>query len=148
MSRPLLGLIAMVTGASGGIGAGIARQLAEAGANVVLAARRQERIEVLAAELSRRYKVKCLAVPTDVTKRQSVKDCVQTAMSFYNRDGIDILVNNAGVMHYTKMKNLLEDQWEQAVDINCKGVLNGVGAVLPSMLKRGSGHIINISSDA
>jgi len=61
---------------------------------------------------------------------------------------ISILVNNAGVMHYTYMRNLKEDEWEQAVDVNCKGVLNGIGAVLTGMLERGRGHIINISSDA
>ena len=124
MSRPLLGLIAMVTGASGGIGAGIARQLAEAGANVVLAARRQERIEGLAAELGRRYKVKCLAVPTDVTKRQSVKDCVQTAMSFYNRDGIDILVNNAGAIPAGDIQAVEEDRWRAAWDLKVFGYIN------------------------
>jgi len=61
---------------------------------------------------------------------------------------VSILVNNAGVMHYTYMRNLHEDEWEQAVDVNCKGVLNGVGAVLPGMLSRRNGHIINLSSDA
>jgi amino acid adenylation domain-containing protein len=148
ISRPLLGLVAVVTGASGGIGAGIARHLAEVGANVVLAARRKDRIESLAAELTRRYGVKCIGISTDVTKRDAVKSCITQTLEYYGRDGIDILVNNAGIMHYTKMKNLFEDQWEQAIDINCKGTLNGIGAVLPGMLARGTGHIINISSDA
>ena len=149
ISRPLLGLTAIVTGSSGGLGAAIARHFAEAGANVCLAARRKERIEALASELSRRYGVTCIAVPTDVTKRDQCKAMVATAIkTIPGCTGIDYIVNNAGVMCYTFMKNLNEDQWEQQVDINCKGVLNGVGAVLSGMLERGRGHIINISSDA
>ena len=155
VSCPLLGQVAIVTGASGGIGAGIARKLAEAGANVVLAARRVDRIESLAQELSERYNVQCAAIPTDMTNRASVKAMVAKALAFYDREGtgsgnrgIDILVNNAGTMHYTHMSSLHEDEWEAAIDLNCKGTLNGIGAVLPGMLSVGRGHIINISSDA
>jgi len=145
--RVLVGQCAVVTGASGGIGAAIARALAEAGAAVCLAARRGERISTLADELRRRHSVRTCAVRTDVTKRDSVKSCVSAAEAQLGTP-VTILVNNAGVMHYTYMRNLHEDEWEQAIDVNCKGVLNGVGAVLPGMLSRGSGHIINLSSDA
>ena len=145
--RMLTGECAVVTGASGGIGAAIARALAEAGASVCLAARRSERISALADELGRRHAVHTCAVVTDVTKRDSVKACVAAAEKQLGSP-VSILVNNAGVMHYTYMRNLHEDEWEQAVDVNCKGVLHGVGAVLPGMLSRGKGHIINMSSDA
>lgn len=138
---------AIVTGASGGMGAAIARALAEAGANVCLAARRGDRIRALADELHRRYGVRTCAVETDVTKRASVKACVKIAEAELGAP-ISLLVNNAGVMHYTFMHNLKEDEWEQAIDVNCKGVVNGIGAVLTGMLAAGRGHIINISSDA
>lgn len=61
---------------------------------------------------------------------------------------IDVIVNNAGVMYYTYMTNLMEDDWERTIDINCKGVTNGVGAVLNGMVERKRGHIVNMSSDA
>ena len=145
--KTLAGHTAIVTGSSGGMGAAIARALAEAGAAVCLAARRGERIRALADELHRRYGVSTCAVVTDVTKRSSVKECVAYAEAQLEAP-VSILVNNAGVMHYTFMSSLKEDEWEQAVDVNCKGVLNGIGAVLTGMLDRGRGHIINISSDA
>ena len=144
--RPLVGEVVIVTGASGGIGAAIARQLAAAGASVCLAARRADRVETLAAELARTYDVPTLAVATDVTDRAAVKRCVaktETALG-----PVSVLVSNAGVMHYTLMKNLHEDEWAQAVDVNCKGMLHGIGAVLPGMLARERGHILTISSDA
>lgn len=144
--RRFTGQVAVVTGASGGIGAAIARQLAAAGAAVCLAARRKGRIESLAGELSRAHGVPTLAVVADVTDRASVKACVREAEGALGP--VSVLVSNAGVMHYTLMKNLHEDEWAQAVDVNCKGMLNAVGAVLPGMLSRGRGHILTITSDA
>jgi len=144
--RRLTGQVAVVTGASGGIGAAIARQLSAAGAAVCLAARRKGRIESLAGELSRAHGVPTLAVVADVTDRASVKACVREAEAALGP--VSVLVSNAGVMHYTLMKNLHEDEWAQAVDVNCKGMLNAVGAVLPGMLSRGRGHILTITSDA
>jgi len=61
---------------------------------------------------------------------------------------VDILVNNAGVMYYTHMTSVLMDDWDRMIEVNCKGVTNGVGAVLPGMVERGRGHIVNMSSDA
>ena len=61
---------------------------------------------------------------------------------------VDILVNNAGIMYYTMMKNLQEEEWDKQVDLNCKGVLNCIAAVLGGMVTRGRGHIVNMSSDA
>ena len=83
---------------------------------------------------------------TDVTDREQVKELV--ALTEDELGPVDILVNCAGVMYFTLMKNLREDEWEQTVDVICKGMLNCVGAVLDGMLNRGRGHIITISSDA
>lgn len=91
-----------------------------------------------------------LAFQCDVTKLQQVQELVAFATGGETGFGapIDIFVNNAGVMHYTFLKNLHTDQWEKEVDVNIKGVLNGVAAVLPGMLQKKTGHIVTISSDA
>lgn len=82
----------------------------------------------------------------DVTQRESVCDLVKEAEE--QLGDVDVIINCAGVMYFTEMKNGLVDHWEHTVDVNCKGVLNGIGAVLPKMVKRGKGKIITISSDA
>ena len=82
----------------------------------------------------------------DVTDREGVGALVARAER--ELGPVDFLVNCAGVMYYTLMKNLLEEEWERTVEVNCKGALNCVGAVLPGMLSRGRGHIVTISSDA
>ena len=82
----------------------------------------------------------------DVTQRESVCDLVKEAED--NLGDVDILINCAGVMFFTEMKNGLVDQWEKTVDVNCKGVLHGIGAVLPKLVSRGKGKILTISSDA
>jgi NADP-dependent 3-hydroxy acid dehydrogenase YdfG len=137
----------VVTGASSGIGAAVARALAHEGAHVALAARRRDMlVEVQAGLEHDGTEVRTLIVPTDVTVRQQVKSLVARAEG--ELGPVDILVNCAGVMYYTLMKNLCEEDWEQTVDVLCKGMLNCVGAVLEGMLGRGRGHIITISSDA
>ena len=90
--------------------------------------------------------MRTLILPTDVTDRRQVRSLV--ARTEEELGPVEILVNCAGVMYYTMMKNLHEDDWEQTVDVLCKGMLNCVGAVLKGMLDRGRGHIVNISSDA
>ena len=136
----------MVTGASSGIGAAVARSLAREGAHVALAARRLDELLRVQAGLKWGDEVKSLVAATDVTDRAQVKMLV--ARTEEELGPVDILVNCAGVMYYTLMKNLHEDDWEQTVDVLCKGMLNCVGAVLRVMLDRGRGHIITISSDA
>ncbi|XP_022103047.1 uncharacterized protein LOC110985905 isoform X2 [Acanthaster planci] len=143
--KPLQGKVAVVTGGSSGIGLGIAKSLAQAGAAVALAARHEEKLEQARLKIAE-IGGKVIAVQTDVCVRQQMKDLV--AKTEVELGPIDILINNAGIMHFTLMKNLLEDAWERMVDINCKGVLNGIGAVLPRMIARGKGHIVNTSSDA
>ena len=137
----------MVTGASSGIGAAVARALAQEGVHVALAARRKEALTRVQAGLDARGgRVKSLVAVTDVTNREQVKSLVSRA----ERDlgPVEILVNCAGVMYYTLMKNLHENDWERTVEVNCKGALNCIGATLPGMLARGGGHIVTISSDA
>ncbi|XP_064637306.1 uncharacterized protein LOC135493708 isoform X2 [Lineus longissimus] len=142
---PLNGKVAIVTGSSSGIGAGIAKGLARAGSKVALAARRVEMLEKTKLTIEQDGGM-AIAVMADVTSREDMKELVRHTET--SLGPVDILVNNAGVMYYTMMKNLKEDEWERQVDVNCKGAMNGVGAVLPGMLDRGSGHIVNITSDA
>lgn len=136
---------AVITGASSGIGAATAMKLAEAGANVVLAARRKEKLEELKSKIEATGS-KVLIVETDVTKPEAVKELFAQTKSEFGQ--CDILVNNAGLMPLSYMKNLHVEEWKQMVDVNINGVLNCLAEVLPEMTERKSGHIINISSVA
>jgi NADP-dependent 3-hydroxy acid dehydrogenase YdfG len=138
--------VAVVTGASSGIGAAVVRALAREGASVALAARRRDALIEVQAGLERQDADRSIVVPTDVTDRSQVGRLVSRAAD--ELGPVDALVNCAGVMYYTLMRNSREDEWERTVEVNCKGALNCVGAVLPGMLERGRGHIITISSDA
>ena len=145
--EPLLGRVAVVTGASSGIGAAVALMLAREGVHVSLAARRHDMLAEVQAGLERQGgKARTLIVPTNVTDRRQVKSMVRRTEE--ELGPIDVLVNSAGVMFYSLMKNLQEDDWELTVEVLCKGMLNCVGAVLGRMLERGRGHIVTISSDA
>ncbi|MBN8234605.1 SDR family oxidoreductase [Halobacillus kuroshimensis] len=137
---------AVITGASSGIGKAIAHSLAEQGAHVVLAARRAERLQELADEITSQYHVEAKVVETDVTKREDVENLVKETKDAFGR--LDIFINNAGVMLLSFLKNDHVDEWEQMVDVNIKGVLYGIHAGLPVMLEQDSGHIINVSSVA
>lgn len=146
-SEALRGRVAVVTGASSGIGAAVSRALAREGAHVALAARREDALLEVQAGLDHRDgEVRSLVAATDVTDREQVKSLVARAEA--ELGPVDILVNCAGVMFYSLMKNLHEDDWERTVDVNCKGALNCIGAVIGGMLARGRGHIVTISSDA
>ena len=144
--RSLRNKVAVVTGASSGIGAAVAGALNVAGARVALAARRKEALLKIQSGLDRAGGRESIVVPTDVTDRDQVKSLVTRAQE--ELGPVEILVNCAGVMYYTLMKNLREEEWERTVEVNCKGALDCVGAVLPGMLERGRGHIVTISSDA
>lgn len=134
----------MVTGASSGIGAAVARALAREGAHVALAARRKP--ELLEVRDSLQGTGRSMISSTDVTDRSQVRELV--ALTEGELGPVDYLVNCAGVMYFTLMKNLREEEWERTVDVLCKGMLNCAGAVLEGMLDRGRGHIVTISSDA
>lgn len=135
----------IITGASSGIGEATARKLAAEGANVVLAARRKEKLTDLKSDIEKNGG-SALAVETDVTDKEDVKNLAEQAKDTYGP--CDILINNAGLMPLSYMKNLHTDEWEQMIDVNIKGVLNCLAEVLPDMTERESGHIVNISSVA
>ncbi|MFN3636014.1 MAG: SDR family oxidoreductase, partial [Rhizobium rhizophilum] len=135
--------VVLITGASSGIGAGIARELAKAGAAVVLGARRTDRLDLLADEI-RWAGGRVMTRRLDVTDRADVAAFAEAARLEFGR--VDVIVNNAGVMPLSLMSSLKVEEWERMVDVNIKGVLYGIAAVLPDMTERGSGHIINIAS--
>jgi NADP-dependent 3-hydroxy acid dehydrogenase YdfG len=141
----LQGKVAVVTGASSGIGAAVARALNAEGAHVALAARREDVLLEVQAELATGDGQESIVVPADVTDGEQVRALVGRSEGL---GPVEMLVNCAGVMYYTLLKNVREEEWERTVEVNCKGALNCVGAVLPGMLERGRGHIVTISSDA
>ncbi len=145
MTDSLKDKVAIITGASSGIGEATARRLAESGARVVLAARRVERLEALAADIEH-HQGTALVAPTDVTDERSVQRLARTALDAFGR--IDILINNAGIMPLSPISKLRVEEWDRMIDVNIKGVLYCVAATLPTMLEQGSGHIINVSSVA
>lgn len=142
----LIGKVAVVTGASRGIGAATAIELAKAGAKVVLAARSKSEISVLADEI-RATGGRAAAQACDVSRYGDVADLVATAQSEFGP--VDILVNNAGVIEpIAHLATSDPEAWSAVVDINLKGVYYGIRAVLPSMVERGGGTIITVGSGA
>ena len=145
MSNNIEGKVVVITGASSGNGEATARHLSAQGASVVLGARRAERIQSLAKDLTGRGG-KALAVTTDVTRYEQVKRLVDTAVQSYGR--IDVMLNNAGLMPHSPLERLKIDDWNRTIDVNLKGVLYGIAAALPYMKQQKSGHFINVSSVA
>lgn len=137
--------VIIITGASSGMGEAAAKHLAKLCATVVLGARRSDRIENLAKEIEESGG-KAHAMTTDVTKRDQVKKLVDSAVEKFGR--VDVILNNAGIMPLSPMDRLNVDEWDKMIDVNIKGVLNGIAAVLPHMKKQKSGQIINTSSVA
>lgn len=135
--------VVLITGASSGIGAGIARELGAAGARLVLGARRSDRLDALVKDI-RAAGGQAEARRLDVTNREDVAAFVRFARDVYGP--VDVIINNAGVMPLSLMGSLKVDEWERMVDVNIKGVLYGIAAVLPEMTERRAGHIINIAS--
>ena len=137
--------VVLITGASSGIGAATAKVLAEQGAKVVLGARRVDRLQQVAAEIRERGGV-AIYKELDVASRESVQAFVNFARDEFGR--VDVIFNNAGVMPVSPMNALKTDEWDKIIDINIRGVLNGIAATLPIMEAHGSGHIINTASTA
>jgi NADP-dependent 3-hydroxy acid dehydrogenase YdfG len=138
-----LNKVVLITGASSGIGEGTARQLAANGARVVLGARRTARLEAIAADIEKAGGAVRLR-RLDVTDREDVEAFAAFAESAFGP--IDVLVNNAGVMPLSPLSALKVDEWDRMIDVNIRGVLHGIAAVLPRMEAQGHGHIINVSS--
>ncbi|MFF3253025.1 SDR family oxidoreductase [Actinacidiphila glaucinigra] len=133
----------LITGASSGIGEATARRLAAQGHAVLLGARRTGRLAALAGEL-RASGASVAHRELDVTSLDSVRGFAAAALEEYGR--IDVLVNNAGVMPLSPLADLRVDEWERMIDVNLRGVLYGIAAVLPVMRRQGGGHIVNVSS--
>lgn len=136
----LTGKTAIVTGASSGIGAAVAGHLAGEGANVVLAARRKDKLADVVATING----KVLSVVCDMTKKRDVDELARRAVEEFGQ--IDIYVNNAGAVLGSRIQDGQTDNWDQMIDTNIKGVLYGINSALPGMLERSSGHIVNIAS--
>ena len=145
MSSNIEGKVVVITGASSGLGEATARMLSAQGAVVVLGARRVDRIEALAKELSDAGG-KALALQTDVTRAADVQRLVDAAVEKFGR--IDVLVNNAGLMPSSPLERLKIEDWDRMIDVNIKGVLYGIAAALPHMKAQKGGHIVNVSSVA
>ena len=135
--------IILITGASSGIGEAAARVFATRGASVMLGARRTDRLTKLTEEIEAAGGIAAYR-SLDVTSREQVQAFVDDAIRAFGR--IDVLINNAGVMPLSLMNSLKVDEWDRMVDVNIKGVLYGIAAVLPTMNRQGNGHIINVSS--
>ena len=135
--------VVLITGASSGIGEASARLLATQGHRVVLGARRVDRIAVLAQNI-REGGGEALHQQLDVTELASVQAFVASAQARYGR--VDVLVNNAGVMPLSLVEELRIDEWNRMIDVNLRGVLHGIAAVLPIMRRQGAGHIVNVAS--
>jgi NADP-dependent 3-hydroxy acid dehydrogenase YdfG len=139
------GKVAVITGASSGIGEATVRALAAEGAVVVAGARRKERLEGLADEVARGGG-KAVAVECDVTDEGQAHGLIRRAVEEFGR--IDILVNNAGVMLLSTVGKGLSDQWRQMFEVNVMGLLYATHAAIGHMKEQGSGHLVNISSVA
>jgi NADP-dependent 3-hydroxy acid dehydrogenase YdfG len=137
--------VVIITGASSGLGEATAHRLAKNGAKLMLAARRKDRLQDLVVDLEKAGGVFKYQV-TDVSDRSQVEQLVQATQAAYGK--IDVLVNNAGLMPLSPLAATKVDEWEQMIDVNIKGLLYGVAAVMPIMLQQGSGQIINLSSVA
>lgn len=139
------GKVAIVTGASSGIGYATCLALSKAGARVAAGARRTDRLESLEKEIAKNGG-EILIQELDVTKKAECDSFVDAAAKKWGM--IDILVNNAGLMPLSFFKSLKVDEWDWMIDVNIKGVLYCTAAAIPHMLAKKSGHIVNISSVA
>lgn len=132
-----------VTGASSGIGEATARRLAADGYRVLLGARRTDRLERIAAEITEAGGEAAFR-RLDVTDAEDTRAFVDAALGAYGR--LDALVNNAGLMPLSPLDALRTDDWDRMLDVNVRGVLHGIAAALPPMRAQGGGHIVNVAS--
>lgn len=143
MAYNFTGKVVVITGASSGAGEATARHLAKLNATVVLGARRLDRLQALVADITAAGG-KALAVKTDVSVQADVTALVDAAVKAYGR--VDVLLNNAGIMPLAPLESVLVDEWHAMIDVNIKGTLYGIAAVLPIMKAQKSGQILTVSS--
>ena len=136
--------VAVITGASSGIGYATALALSKAGAKVAIGARRTDRLAELEEKITKTGE--CFSHSLDVTNKAECDSFVKQTVEKWG--AVDVLVNNAGLMPLSFVKNLKVDEWDRMIDVNIKGVLYCTAAVIPHMLEKKSGHIVNISSVA
>ncbi|MFS0869984.1 SDR family oxidoreductase [Paenibacillus xylanilyticus] len=137
------GKVAVITGASSGIGEATARLLAQQGAHVVIGARRVDRLQALASSIrSEGGSVEFQAL--DVTRLEEMQSIVDLALTRFGR--LDVVINNAGVMPLSPLEALKVDEWNRMIDVNVRGVLHGIAAGLPVMRKQSGGQFINLAS--
>ena len=137
------GEVVAITGASSGIGEAVAVELGKAGATVVLGARRLDRLRATVEAIEAEGGT-ARARELDVTDREDFGAFVAAAEDEFGH--VDVLVNNAGVMPLSPLRSLKTDEWDRMIDVNIRGVLNGIAAVLPIMERRGHGHVVNVAS--
>ncbi|MDZ5757145.1 MULTISPECIES: SDR family oxidoreductase [Lactobacillales] len=137
--------VVIITGASSGIGEATAMLLAEKGAKLVLAARREEKLKSIIEKINEKSG-EAVYLVTDVTKRIENQNLVDFAITTYGK--VDVIFLNAGIMPSSPLSALKEDEWDQMININIKGVLNGLAAVLPFFIEQKAGHVIATSSVA
>jgi len=143
----LQGKVALITGASAGIGKSVAEYFAAEGARLILVARRLGKIEALASELAKKYNTETQLLELDVRDYSKVEEQINGLDE--NWQNIDILVNNAGKARgLNKLHEGLIEDWEEMIDTNIKGLLYFSRLIIPGMVKRNSGHIVNIGSIA
>ena len=135
--------VVLITGASSGIGEATARLLAHKGLQVVLGARRTDRLEAIASEIRDRGGVAAYRA-LDVTSFGEMQAFVDFAKEKFGR--IDVMVNNAGLMPLSKLEALKIDEWNRMIDVNIRGVLHGIAAALPIFKQQQSGQFVNLSS--
>lgn len=145
MSQGIEGKVVLITGASTGIGAEVARLLAARGATVAVAARRADKLDAVVAEISKEGGA-AKAYTLDVTDKHQVQAVVAAVVADFGK--LDVLINNAGLMPIRPMSEANTDEWDAMIDVNLKGTLYGIAAALPRFLAQSSGHIINLSSVA
>jgi len=138
------GQTAIVTGASSGLGVTFAETLAERGVNLVIAARRYEKLVEVAEDLSKKYKVKVVPVQTDVTQEDQVINMVKTAIEKFG--SLEILVNNAGVASLSPSVDMSLEEWKRVIDANLTGVFLCARTAAREMIKKKYGKIVNIAS--
>ncbi|PTX07308.1 oxidoreductase [Achromobacter mucicolens] len=135
--------VVLITGASSGIGEAAARLLADQGHRVYVGARRTDRLETLVQEIRAKGGTAAFRA-LDVTSAEDMQAFVRGAEAAFGQ--VDVIVNNAGVMPLSPLSSLKVDEWDRMIDVNIRGVLHGIAAVLPGMERQGHGQVINVSS--